>query len=213
MAPVKCQHLKKSFADVKLAINHDIFRYGILKNHQKLQNANLRRMITYCLKKQTSKSDKDNKSSNADGSSVNSANPALAAASTISSTQSLNEDLCYPILSWQSWRYIAVNKLQITETLAWAYFDTFLALNFERNPAKRKSNCENKLRFLSYENPLGGDTFSKYDKQSLSNNHSHNHNGSSTESALPGTLRYPSVPFEFYEKNFGPIFKIEKIKC
>ena len=34
----------------------------------------------------------------------------------------------WPNISWQSWRYVATEKVAISETLAWAYWDTFCAV-------------------------------------------------------------------------------------
>ena len=133
--PIKNPSLQKAFQNIKISINHDLFRYGILKSHQKLQNANLRRMIQYCLKKQSPNS------KNKELSTSDTGRPQTSGMDGSNPTTTLNENLCYPILSWQSWRYIAVNKLQITDTLAWAYFDTYLALNFESDASKRKQIC------------------------------------------------------------------------
>ena len=105
-------------------------------------------MIQYCLKKQSPNS------KNKELSTSDTGRPQTSGMDGSNPTTTLNENLCYPILSWQSWRYIAVNKLQITDTLAWAYFDTYLALNFENDASKRKQICDNKMRFLNYENPV-----------------------------------------------------------
>ncbi|CAL8341980.1 unnamed protein product [Boreogadus saida] len=45
-------------------------------------------------------------------------------------------DGCFPILSWPMWRHIACGKLQLTEDLAWLYFETFDLLT-SRPPEER----------------------------------------------------------------------------
>lgn len=180
--PTKNPQLNKSFQNIRLSVNHDIFRYGILKSHQKLSNQNLRRMIQYCLKKQstTSKTNKDNLDpfSNTVNSSENQGKPFGSINNSNNSFQTLDEDYCYPTLSWQSWRYIAVNKLQITETLAWAYFDCFQALHFPKNPIQRKEITENKIRFLNYDNPLENTIFGGNDKNASNSGNRANSAGS-----------------------------------
>ena len=45
-------------------------------------------------------------------------------------------DGCFPSLNWPMWRHIACGKLQLTEDLAWLYFETFDLLT-TRPPEER----------------------------------------------------------------------------
>ena len=142
----------------KLVLNHDVFRYGVIRAHSKINENNLRRIIVYALKKkELNKNKLFGSGSNSTLSRTSSADTQKLGQQNNSSTsstpnQSENSSPLWPNISWQTWRYVATEKVGISETLAWAYWDTFCAVTTGHDQINKHDQNLNYLKLSELRN-------------------------------------------------------------